>query len=154
MGYYAVYFMDAYSVALEAVGKPPTKAEFIKDKDLCPKEYSSEADIEEIVPISKEEAIEDFSWPFTHVWKDGKVSVKEKFTDDELEALWNELGNVPVFTAEDGSLCLDEPWFIFDKGTDCEDIIWHWFDDRYSKGVGVLMNGEGSMTGMAKKLAF
>ena len=32
-----------------------------------------------------------------------------------------------------------EDWFVFDKGTEREDI-WYWFDEHHSQGVGWLMN--------------
>ena len=37
---------------------------------------------------------------------------------------------------------LEDDWFIFPIGTDKEEI-WHWFDERHSKGVAYLLYGDG-----------
>lgn len=58
--------------------------------------------------------------------------------DHDLEKLWLELGDVPFDEDEDGRLILSVNWFGFKKGTDREEI-WHWFDERHSKGVAYLM---------------
>lgn len=57
------------------------------------------------------------------------------WTDEELEKLWEELGDVPM---DPETECLEEAFFIWEKGTDREDI-WHWFDERHSKGVAYLL---------------
>ena len=62
-----------------------------------------------------------------------------KYTDRQLERLWEEFGDVLIDYSDefpDGALADD--WFIFDAGTDKMDV-WYWFDDRYSKGVYGLM---------------
>lgn len=66
-------------------------------------------------------------------------SIKEKFTDEELERLWKELGDVYLYLDKNGSARLNESWFIFEKGTSYDDIIWHWFDDRYTGGIHTLI---------------
>lgn len=68
--------------------------------------------------------------------------------DRELEELWADLADVPV---DPDTEKLEDDWFIFPKGTDKEDI-WHWFDDRHSKGVGHLLYSDGidRTTGIAK----
>lgn len=58
--------------------------------------------------------------------------------DEVIKNLWNELTDIP-FEESENDLVLSEDWFIFDKGTEREDI-WHWFDQHHSKGVGWLMN--------------
>lgn len=51
--------------------------------------------------------------------------------DELLEKMWAEFGDVP-FNPETEQIEVDfGPW---KAGTDKEDI-WHWFDERYSKGV-------------------
>ena len=60
-------------------------------------------------------------------------------TDREVEKLWEELGDIPVYENEKYELCLDVDWQGWCKGTDVE-TIWHWFDEHHSKGVGWLMN--------------
>ena len=49
--------------------------------------------------------------------------------------MWNELEDIPIDEEE----CLDVDWQGWNKGTHREEI-WHWFDERHSKGVGWLMN--------------
>lgn len=61
--------------------------------------------------------------------------------DETIEDLWKELGDVPFDEEENGELILAEDWFIFDKGTEREDI-WHWFDDHHSQGVGWLLTNK------------
>ena len=63
----------------------------------------------------------------------------DKKEDLRLEKLWDELTDVPFKEAEDYSQVLAAPWNGFPAGTDVE-TIWHWFDERHSKGVGWLMN--------------
>ena len=58
-----------------------------------------------------------------------------KFSDELLEVFWNALGNVCIDEDEN----IDEDFWIWGKGTFREDI-WHWFDDKHSKGVGWLAN--------------
>lgn len=59
--------------------------------------------------------------------------------DKEIEKLWNDLEDVPVYENESFELCLDIDWNRWRKGTTVDEI-WHWFDEHYSKGVGWLMN--------------
>ena len=67
--------------------------------------------------------------------KDCRHKCKEDVNDREVENLWDELEDVPI----DENDCLDVAWQGWDKGTHREEI-WHWFDERHSKGVGWLMN--------------
>jgi uncharacterized phage-associated protein len=68
-----------------------------------------------------------------------EMSEKGMFYDDYYEDLWDELGAEPVDEDKDGRLLLADDWYIFPKGTDTL-TIWHWFDEKHSKGVGWLMN--------------
>lgn len=61
--------------------------------------------------------------------------------DRILENLWDEFADVLFDEDEDGRLILSEPWNGFCTGTEREEI-WHWFDERYSKGVYALLYGE------------
>lgn len=78
-----------------------------------------------------------------HIWRpaSGKInSPHDKIAtleerDTALEKLWKEFEDVPV---DPDTEKLEKDWFIFQRGTDKEDI-WHWFDDRYSKGVAYLL---------------
>lgn len=60
-------------------------------------------------------------------------TLKER--DEILEALWRQF-DVP--TDEEERIL--EPFLIFPRGTAREDV-WHWFDERYSKGVAYLLYG-------------
>lgn len=57
-----------------------------------------------------------------------------------LEILWSEFSNIPVNEDDD---TIDESFYIWNKGTDKMDI-WHWFDNKYSKGLaeGLMCLGE------------
>lgn len=63
-----------------------------------------------------------------------EIESKLKDKDMYLESLWESLRDVHT----DKNECIDQFWYIFKKGTFREDI-WHWFDERYSKGVAKLM---------------
>ena len=52
-----------------------------------------------------------------------------------VEELWDNLADVPIDPETEE---LDEPYYIWPKGTDKEDI-WHWFDEHHSKGVAYLL---------------
>ena len=62
------------------------------------------------------------------------VSMSQHYLDDILELLWNELNDVPFDDHPDSDMTLSVEWFCFPAGTEREEI-WHWFDERYSKGV-------------------
>ena len=57
--------------------------------------------------------------------------------DKILEDLWAEFGDVPMNPETE---CMEQPFLGFPVGTHREDI-WHWFDERHSKGVAYLMYG-------------
>lgn len=59
--------------------------------------------------------------------------------DEELEALWEQLTDVPVDPETEK---LEEPYLHFPVGTDKEDV-WHWFDNRHSKGIAYLLYKDG-----------
>ena len=59
--------------------------------------------------------------------------------DMEIEKLWEELEDIPVYEDENYELCLDTDLQGWSKGTSVDEI-WHWFDEHHSKGVGWLMN--------------
>ena len=68
-----------------------------------------------------------------------KHSFRKKFSDEQLEELWGILGDVPVNDDDE----IMEPCIDFPAGTHKEDV-WHWFDEKHSKGVYALMHiGEG-----------
>ena len=51
-------------------------------------------------------------------------------TLEELENLWDEFGDIPI----DEDECIDEDFYIWEKGTD-RYHIWHWFDDKCPNGL-------------------
>lgn len=59
--------------------------------------------------------------------------------DDTLEALWEQLADVPV---DPDTEKLEEQYIHFPAGTVREDV-WHWFDERHSKGVAYLLYRDG-----------
>lgn len=76
----------------------------------------------------------------------------ERMHDRELEELWNEFEDVTCVEAKDFyaddedykddiSLVLASDWNDFPAGTSVESV-WHWFDERHSKGVGWLLGGD------------
>lgn len=85
------------------------------------------------------------SW-LTHLYGDRMKEKKYEYylsrvmDDKDIEEKWDELEDVPIDFDENGERVLGCDWFIFDKGTDLEETIWHWFDDHHSKGVGWLLN--------------
>ena len=60
--------------------------------------------------------------------------------DKAMEDLWNELTDVPMNPETEK---MDAPFLSFPIGTDREDI-WHWFDERHSRGVSFLLYRKGN----------
>ena len=58
------------------------------------------------------------------------------FTDYDLEQLWDAFGDTAINDLDE----IEEPYLDFPAGTYRFDI-WHWFDERYSKGVYFLAYG-------------
>jgi len=59
--------------------------------------------------------------------------------DEVLENLWSQLTDIPVDPKTDRLL---EPFMGWGKGISKQEI-WHWFDRRYSKGIGYLLYSDG-----------
>lgn len=55
--------------------------------------------------------------------------------DEVLEKLWAQLEDVPV---DPDTECIEVPFLGWGVGIDREEI-WHWFDQRHSKGVAYLL---------------
>ena len=62
--------------------------------------------------------------------------------DKSLEEKWKEFEDVTTYEDKYGCLRLASDWFGFNKGTEIDDI-WHWFDNKHSKGVGWLSENIG-----------
>ena len=64
----------------------------------------------------------------------------EQAKDREVERLWDDLADVEFDDSDflDRDMTLVENWLEFPAGTPREDI-WHWFDERHSKGVYYLL---------------
>lgn len=60
-----------------------------------------------------------------------------KDRDNDMKELWEMFGDVPMNPETE---CMEEAFLGFPAGTHREEI-WHWFDERYSKGVYALMYG-------------
>lgn len=57
--------------------------------------------------------------------------------DDALEEMWAQFADVPMNPETE---CIEERFMGWEPGTHREEI-WHWFDERYSKGVAYLLYG-------------
>lgn len=57
--------------------------------------------------------------------------------DNLVEKIWNGLEDIP-FYEEDSEQYIEENYLDFEEGTSKEDI-WHWFDERHSKGIHYLL---------------
>jgi len=55
--------------------------------------------------------------------------------DKQLEDLWRSFSDVPMNPETE---CIEENFMHFAAGTNREEI-WHWFDERHSKGVAFLL---------------
>ena len=55
--------------------------------------------------------------------------------DARIEELWHMFGDIPM---DPETEIMEEDFLTFPAGTHREEI-WHWFDERYSKGVHELM---------------
>ena len=55
--------------------------------------------------------------------------------DRKIESIWRLLEDVPMNPETER---IEQPFWCFPAGTDRE-TIWHWFDDRHSKGVHYLL---------------
>ena len=60
-----------------------------------------------------------------------------KYSEKEIEHLWETLEDVSTIENEEGKLVLGVDWLIFSKGTELNEI-WIWFDHHYPKGVSYL----------------
>lgn len=58
--------------------------------------------------------------------------------DELLEKLWIELEDIP-FKEIEGVEYLDDNYIDFEVGETTKEDIWHWFDDRHSKGIHYLL---------------
>lgn len=57
--------------------------------------------------------------------------------DEELEELWDQFGDIPMNPETE---CIEAPFMGWGPGISREEI-WHWFDQRHSKGVAYLLYG-------------
>lgn len=74
---------------------------------------------------------------FVVIYDEGGNVVKTYLdTDDLVQDLWKSFSNVP-FDDSEKDLELGQDWYIFQKGTEREDI-WQWFDAHYSELLRLL----------------
>lgn len=59
--------------------------------------------------------------------------------DEELEELWARFSDIPMNPETE---CIEAPFMGWGAGIHREEI-WHWFDQRHSKGVAYLLYGSG-----------
>lgn len=75
-------------------------------------------------------------WNYLQIKKpSGEIIKKYSDYNTLIEDLWRTLTDVNI----DSDESTEQNWFIFPKGTQKE-YIWHWFDERYSKGVAWLLH--------------
>ena len=55
--------------------------------------------------------------------------------DSVVEEIWNSFADVPM---NPDTECMEAGFLHFPSGTPREDI-WHWFDERHSKGISYLL---------------
>lgn len=67
-----------------------------------------------------------------------KYIASQNYLDEILSILWDELGDIPFDDHANSDMTLATPWLCFSVGTEREEI-WHWFDERHSKGVAWLL---------------
>ena len=81
----------------------------------------------DIALFEKDGEVTEFRFP--------KLPRDRTFRDAVVEELWDNLSDIPINPETEE---LDEPYYIWPKETDKEDI-WHWFDEQHSKGVAYLL---------------
>ncbi len=71
---------------------------------------------------------------------DGLYDIETLLDRDEvLEELWEQFGDIPMNPETE---CIEEKFMGWGPGIHREEI-WHWFDERHSKGVAYLLYGDG-----------
>lgn len=99
--------------------------------------------------LSKEEIgiLRHLYWlKFRKDWNQASTFEKEDFLqhnhflkcDHNVELIWDSLEDVLFYEDGEGRMHLFYDWFLFEKGTEREEI-WHWFDKNHSKGVHYLL---------------
>ena len=58
-----------------------------------------------------------------------------QISNKEIEKLWEKFEDVPMDPVTE---CMEAPFLNFPAGTHREEI-WHWFDERHTKGVAYLL---------------
>ena len=71
---------------------------------------------------------------------DGLYDIETLLDRDEvLEELWEQFGDIPMNPETE---CIEDKFIGWGPGIHREEI-WHWFDERHSKGVAYLLYGDG-----------
>lgn len=120
----------------------------LKAEELDPDEYVEsmpEDDVVGLVFNTLEEFREDGAFDdeyayyeayLTERWSASNMDTLQT-RDAKLEQLWGEFTDVPMNPETEE---MEEPFLHFPVGTNREEI-WHWFDERHSKGVAYLLYG-------------
>lgn len=120
----------------------------LKAEELDPDEYIEtmpEDDVVGLVFNTLEEFREDGTFDDEYAYCEAYLTERRSTLnmdtlqkrDSELERLWDEFADVPMDPETEK---MEESFLHFPAGTDREEI-WHWFDDRHSKGVVYLLYG-------------
>ncbi len=120
----------------------------LKAEELDPDEYVEsmpEDDVVGLVFNTLEEFREDGAFDdeyayyeayLTERWSASNIDTLQT-RDAKLERLWAEFADVPMDPETEE---MEEPFLHFPAGTNREEI-WHWFDERHSKGTVYLLYG-------------
>lgn len=138
--------MDAISREMEKVNHIKDIREYLRRRyesgDIEPWKYEymkgNNYVIKEILTLFQK--MEDCNIPYNSTMDAAVGEMEKKVTldDGKLEYLWERFGGVMI----DNNECILEEFVGFDAGTFREEV-WHWFDERYSKGVaGLMLRGD------------
>lgn len=120
----------------------------LKSEELDPDEYVEsmpEDDVVGLVFNTLEEFREDGAFDDEYAYYEAYLTERWsalnmdtlQTRDAKLERLWAEFADVPMDPETEE---MEEPFLHFPAGTNREEI-WHWFDERHSKGIVYLLYG-------------
>lgn len=120
----------------------------LKAEELNPDEYIETVPEDDVVGLifnTLEEFREDDTFDVEYAYCEAYLTERRmalsmdtlQERDTVLERLWDEFADVPMDPETEK---MEESFLHFPAGADREEI-WHWFDERHSKGVAYLLYG-------------
>lgn len=120
----------------------------LKAEELDPDEYVESMPEDDVVGLVfntleefREDGVFDDEYAYCEAYLTERWSASNMDTlqtrDAKLEQLWGEFADVPMNPETEE---MEKPFLHFPAGTNREEI-WHWFDERHSKGVVYLLYG-------------